>query len=214
MADDSLDVVQVAKRDSSLIPVPAITWRLDVTAGPRVLLLADVLCSHHPTAPRFRGSAPRTTRADEGHRSSWSVAHARPVATLGAPPASAGGVLSRPDAFPARGYGRFNSQSGESEILGVRVQHTRPATFAAHRSPSVRPTPPTCAGWHWATSSTREVPLGASSAVRKLNAALGSCRERDRRPARPARRPRLDRWRCRRAWRRHSWWRTSRPPCV
>src|ERR1039457_7436226 len=118
MADDSLDVVQVAKRDSSLIPVPAITWRLDVTAGPRVLLLADVLCSHHPTAPRFRGSAPRTTRADEGHRSSWSVAHARPVATLGAPPASAGGGLSPTGCLPPPRAAGFQFPRGGQRSFG------------------------------------------------------------------------------------------------
>jgi len=71
---------------------------------------------------------------------------------FGAPPAPAGGVLSRPDTYPARGYGRLISQSGESENRGVRVQHTRRATFAARRSPSVRATPPAEAGWQLGTN--------------------------------------------------------------
>ena len=58
-------------------------------------------------------------------------------------------------ASPARGYGRFISQSAESDDSSVRVQHTRHATFAAHRSPSVRATPPAYAGWHRGTSGTR-----------------------------------------------------------
>ena len=65
---------------------------------------------------------------------------------LGVPPATVGGVLSRPDTYPARSSGRFPAQSGASEHLGVRLRHRRHAPFAARRSPSVRATPPTYAG--------------------------------------------------------------------
>ena len=64
----------------------------------------------------------------------------------GVPPSLAGRVLSRADSYPEHGYGRFNSQSGESKNSSVRVQHTRHATFAVLRCPSARATRPAEAG--------------------------------------------------------------------
>jgi len=106
----------------------------------------------------------------------WAESIQESEVRFGAPPASAGRVLSRSDPFPSHGYGRFKSQSGESENRGVPVQHMRYATFAVQRrgrgrsprggqgsvlvpsaegSPSAHATRPAEAGWHAGRSGGR-----------------------------------------------------------